>query len=121
MYNRTTMAERLAASRLPVDRDANAEHAPADDRAGVGARVLAFAIDSALLFGVAMLFAAIAGGFILVGSDGGRSNVTDRQEWGLMLSLLATIPVWFAFILFFIARKGTSIRGLISRGHGVTQ
>lgn len=103
------MAERLAASGIPLDRDANAEYAPTDDRAGVGPRVLAFAIDSALLFGVSMVFAAVAGGFILLGSDGGRSNVTEGQEWGLMVSLLATIPVWFVATLLIVTIRGATL------------
>jgi len=103
------MAERLAASRLAVNRDADAEYAPADDHAGVGIRILAFAVDSALLFGVTMLFAAAAGAVILLGSDSGRSNVTDGQEWGLVAFLLATLPAWFAFNVLFGARKGATV------------
>jgi uncharacterized RDD family membrane protein YckC len=89
--------------------DANAEYAPTDDRAGVGVRVLAFAIDSAVLFGVTMLFAAVAGGIILVGSDSGRSNVTDNQEWAMVTILLATLPAWYVASVLFVARKGATI------------
>ena len=103
------MAERLAASRLAVNHDANAEYAPTDDHAGVGVRILAFAIDSAALLGVASLFAAVAFGVILVGSDGGRSNITDGQEWSLMAILFATLPVWFLATMLFVSRKGATL------------
>lgn len=103
------MAERLAASRLAVNHDASAEYAPTDDHAGVGVRIVAFAIDSAVLVGVASLFAAVAFGVILVGSDGGRSNITDGQEWGLMAILFLTLPVWFVAMLLFITHKGATV------------
>jgi uncharacterized RDD family membrane protein YckC len=103
------MAERLAASRLAVNRDANALDAPITGNAGIGIRTLAYAIDSALLFGVAMLFSTAAALVIFLSSNSGRDNVTDGQEWSLLAILMASIPAWFAFNVFFASKRASTV------------
>lgn len=96
-------------SRLAVNTGATAPEVPEEEHAGLGARCLAYAIDSVLLFGVCMLFGTAAFLVIFIGSDSGRSNITDRQEWAFVGFLLATFPVWYAFNVVLGATKGFTV------------
>jgi uncharacterized RDD family membrane protein YckC len=103
------MAERVAASRLAVNPDVASPHASEDDRAGMGQRCLAYAVDSVLLFGFCMAFGAAAFLVIFIGSDTGRSNITDREEWAFVAFLLATFPAWLAFNVALMATRGYTV------------
>lgn len=59
--------------------------------------MLAYLVDSTVLFGFCMVFATIGFMVIFLGSEAGRSTITARQEWGLLLSFMATVPVWYTF------------------------
>ena len=105
------MAERVAGSRLAVNADVSTPNVSEDDSAGLGQRCLAFAVDSVLLFGFSMAFSAAAFLVIFLGSDTGRSNITDDQEWAFVAFLLATFPAWLVF----------NVGLMINRGHTVGQ
>ena len=105
----TGMAERVAASRLAVNPDVASPPASEDDRAGLGPRCLAYAVDSVLLFGFSMAFSAAAFLVIFIGSDTGRSNITDGQEWAFVGFLLATFPAWLAFNLVLMSARGFTV------------
>src|SRR5690606_24855556 len=80
-----------------------------DDQAGLAQRCLAYAVDSVLLFGFSMAFSAAAFLVIFVGSDTGRNNITDDQEWGFVALLLATFPAWLVFNLGLMIRRGHTV------------
>jgi uncharacterized RDD family membrane protein YckC len=103
------MAERLAAARFAVDGDASAAYASDDEHSSIGLRILAYAVDSAVLFGFTMLFATIAFLVVFIGSDTGRSNITDGQAWGLVSVLLATFPAWLICGVLFVSWKGYTV------------
>jgi uncharacterized RDD family membrane protein YckC len=102
------MAERLAASGLGMNSGAS-PYVPEDDIASMGGRFLAYAVDSAVLFGFIMVFATAAFLVIFIGSDTGRDNVTDGQEWGLLAFLIATFPAWYLLNVFLVTMRGQTI------------
>ena len=91
------MAERLAAPGIAMSSGADNRYAEADSRDAFGSRVLAYVIDSAVLFGFATLFTVFAGLVILVGTGSGGNTITDTQEWLFSAILLATWPAWLLF------------------------
>jgi uncharacterized RDD family membrane protein YckC len=91
------MAERAVGSRLAANAEAGAPEVRQEELAGLGQRCVAYAIDSLLLFGVCMLFAAAAFLVIFLGSDSGRSSISDGEEWAFVAFLLATFPAWYVF------------------------
>jgi uncharacterized RDD family membrane protein YckC len=92
-----------------VDAGANNRRVSEEAHAGLGPRCLAYAIDSVLLFGVCMLFAAAAFLVIYLGSDSGRSTITDGEEWAFVAFLLATFPAWYVFNVALAATKGFTV------------
>lgn len=92
-----------------MNADANAPYTSEDEGAGLGARFLAYAVDSAVLFGVSMLFATAGFLVIFLGSDSGRSSISESQELGLLLLLMATLPAWYVLNVFLTAKRGYTI------------
>jgi uncharacterized RDD family membrane protein YckC len=103
------MAERVAGSRLALNADAASPYVPEEKQARLWPRCLAYAVDSVLLFGFCMAFSAAAFLVIFIGSDTGRSNITDGEEWGFVAFLLATFPAWLAFNLGLMAMRGHTV------------
>jgi hypothetical protein len=56
-----------------------------------------------------MAFAAAAFLVIFFGSDTGRSNISDDEEWAFVAFLLATFPAWYLFNVGLGALKGHSV------------
>lgn len=103
------MAERLVGSGL-LTNAASSEPRPVDeDHVDLGTRCLAFAIDSTLLFGFCMVFGAAAFLVIFLGSDTGRSNISEGEEWGFVGFLLATFPAWYVFNVALMASRGHTV------------
>lgn len=86
-----------------------ANRASEDDQASLGQRCLAYAIDSLLLFGFSMAFSAAAFLVIFLGSDTGRSNITDDEEWAFVAFLLATFPAWLVFNVVLMSKRGHTV------------
>ncbi len=103
------MAERVAGSSFAVNADVGALHVPEEEHAGLGQRCLAYAVDSVLLFGFCMAFGAAAFLVIFLGSDTGRENITDGEEWGFVVLLLATFPAWLAFNVGLVSLRGHTV------------
>jgi uncharacterized RDD family membrane protein YckC len=117
------MARRLAAlspnaavttnTEAPADGDAPA--VPVDDvtfgavPAGLGARLMAYALDSVILFAFTMLFATASFLNIYLGSDSGRDTASDGTIWRSVYMLLLTVPGWFVFNLLLTSRRGYTI------------
>jgi uncharacterized RDD family membrane protein YckC len=92
-----------------VNAEAATPQAPEDAQAGLGPRCLAYAVDTVLLFGFCMAFSAAAFLVIFLGSDTGRSNITDSEEWAFVAFLLATFPVWYVFNVGLVAMRGHTV------------
>jgi uncharacterized RDD family membrane protein YckC len=103
------MAERLAAPGIALSSGAGVVYAEADGRDAFGSRVLAYLVDTAVLFGFATLFTVLAGLVILVGTGSGRNTISDTQEWAFSAILLATWPAWLLFNLALCARRGQTV------------
>lgn len=88
---------------------ADNRYAEADGREAFGSRVLAYLIDSAVLFGFATLFTVFAGLVILIGTGSGGKTISDTQEWAFSAILLATWPAWLLFNLAVCGRLGHTI------------
>ena len=103
------MAERVVGSGLAASADVDAPYAPEVEHAGLVPRCLAYAVDSVLLFGFCMAFSAAAFLVIFFGTDTGRSNITDGEEWAFIAFLLATFPAWYAFNVVLVALRGHTV------------
>jgi hypothetical protein len=98
------MAERLAAARIARQLSAEASSA-AQRQASTGLRLLAYAVDTAVLFGFVMVFALAAFVNVFLRTDTGRTSVSDSVTWSSVIILMATIPVWLVFNLLLTRRR----------------
>jgi uncharacterized RDD family membrane protein YckC len=102
------MAERLAASRLAAA-SAPVRSLDDSDRASLPARSLAYVLDSIVLFGFTMLFAAVAGLNLFLRSNGGEDNITDADQWTTAGLLVLAMPAWLLLNLLLTAARGHTI------------
>jgi uncharacterized RDD family membrane protein YckC len=103
------MAERLAVSRVARSRTASRAGTAFNDYAGLGARVLAFVLDSLVLLAFAMGFVALAFLNIFLGSDSGRENPSDDQIWTSVVILVAIVPAWLLFNYVLTMKRGQTV------------
>jgi uncharacterized RDD family membrane protein YckC len=103
------MQERLAASRPVKEAGASADYSFEDVRAGIGVRILAYLVDSAVLFAFTMIFASISFLNIFLSTDSGNNNPTDAQIWTSLAVLMLTIPAWFLFSLAMTLKRSQTI------------
>ena len=101
------MAERLAAPGV-IGRT-RASLAPESSRAALGARLLAYLLDSVVLFAFTMLFAATAFSIIFFSSDYGQQNPGDDAFSALAIVLLATMPSWLALNVILSWKRGQTV------------
>ena len=101
------MAERSAASRLAAVEGDSADDAA--ETAGLGPRLIAYLLDSVVLFGFTMVFATISGLIVFISSDFGDENPSDGAFLAQVLVLLATMPAWLLFTLALFWRQGQSV------------
>jgi uncharacterized RDD family membrane protein YckC len=99
------MAERLAASGAA----GRLSQVSADDRASLSARILAYCLDSIVLFAFTAVFFAIAGSIIMVSSDFGEGTASDEAFTGLIVVLMATMPCWLLLNVFLLRRRGQTV------------
>ena len=97
------MAERLAASGFAAKADAG--YADSDDHANLGPRVVAYLVDTVVLFAFTMLFATISFLNILLSTGSGYDNVSDRALWISVTVLMLTLPAWVAVNLFLVSKR----------------
>jgi uncharacterized RDD family membrane protein YckC len=106
------MAQRFAAARVGANSriDAKTTHPEElSDHASLGARMIAYLIDSVVLAGLALLFFAAAGLNIYLRSDAGRESVSDAAITDSFVILMATVPAWFALNFGLAVRRGQSL------------
>jgi uncharacterized RDD family membrane protein YckC len=87
------MVEPLAASRLAAASVSNG-YAALADRAGLTSRILAYLLDSLILFAFTMLFAALSGLAMFLRTNGGEQAITDADQWLSIAIYLAAMPAW---------------------------
>jgi uncharacterized RDD family membrane protein YckC len=88
------MAERAAAPGVAMKTDATTADASEQTHAAASARVLAYLIDSVVLFCFSMFFAVAAGMVLFLDSDQGRDQITDAEAWAFTAISAATIVAW---------------------------
>ena len=77
--------------------------------AGLGSRLMAYALDSVFLFAFTMLFATVAFLNIYLGSDHGADNASDATIWRSVYMLLLTVPGWYLFNLALTSKRGQTV------------
>jgi uncharacterized RDD family membrane protein YckC len=77
--------------------------------AGLGPRLMAYALDSVFLFAFTMIFATASFLNIFLRSDSGRDNATDGTIWLSVYMLLLTVPAWYVFNVVLTSRKGFTV------------
>jgi uncharacterized RDD family membrane protein YckC len=75
-------------------KDATTADASEQAHAAASARVLAYLIDSVVLFCFSMIFAVAAGLVLFLDSDQGRDQITDAEAWAFTAISAATILAW---------------------------
>jgi uncharacterized RDD family membrane protein YckC len=99
------MAERLAAARIALESEASSGYADESEHAGAAPRVLAYLIDTAVLFCFAIVFLAAAFLVLFLDTDQGRREISDGEGWAVVAILLLALPAWFVAGLFWTARR----------------
>ncbi|HLF08286.1 MAG TPA: RDD family protein [Dehalococcoidia bacterium] len=99
------MAERLAASRLATA-PAGSNDTTDSDRAGHPSRLLAYLLDSLVLFGFTMLFAALAGLNMFLRSNNGEEAITDADQWTSIAIFLGAMPAWLLAMVWLGLKRG---------------
>ena len=74
--------------------DATTADASGQTRATARARIVAYLIDSVVLFCFSMAFAVAAALVLFLDSDQGRDEITDAEAWAFTGILTATVPAW---------------------------
>lgn len=88
------MAEKVAAAGIAMESDANTGNANELENAGASARVLAYLIDSVVLFCFSSVFLLAAAMVLFIDSDQGRDQISDSEAWAFVGIMVATIPAW---------------------------
>jgi uncharacterized RDD family membrane protein YckC len=112
------MAERVAAS-IPRRLAERARTNASDGLEGVlGARILAYGIDSLLVLIFAVAFVGAATLNLLLQTDGGFTDVSDSALWQFVYICLAAIPAWLVVALALLVKRGQTV-GQYIMGLGV--
>jgi uncharacterized RDD family membrane protein YckC len=98
------MAEQAAARPLATSAAANRAGA-----APFGTRLLAYLLDSVVLFGFTMLFASVAFINIFLRSESGRTRASDEVIWDSVILLVLTVPAWLLVSLLLTWRRGQTV------------
>jgi uncharacterized RDD family membrane protein YckC len=103
------MAERLAAPGIAVEIDAGTGHANDTVHAGAGARILAYLIDSVVLFCFSIVFLVAASLVLFIDSDQGRDEISNGEGWAVVAIVLANLPAWVLVNLLLTLRRGQTV------------
>ena len=90
-------------------KDATTADANEQERAGASARVLAYLIDSVVLFCFSIAFLLAAGLVLFLDSDQGRDQITDAEAWAFTGILAATVPAWVVAGLVMYLKLGQTV------------
>lgn len=89
--------------------DATTADAVGQAGAGVRARIIAYLIDSVVLFCFSIVFLLAAALVLFLDSDQGRDQITDREAWAFTIILTATIPAWLLAGMLTSLRLGQTV------------
>jgi uncharacterized RDD family membrane protein YckC len=103
------MAERLAAPGIAVGIEASTGYAEDTDHAGAGARILAYLIDSVILFCFSIIFLVAASLVLFIDSDEGRDEITNGESWAVIGLLLANLPAWLLCNVLLTHKRGQTV------------
>jgi uncharacterized RDD family membrane protein YckC len=104
------MAERLAAPGIAAgDIEASTGDADDADHAGAGARIIAYLIDSIILFCFSIVFLVAASLVLFIDSDEGRDEITNGESWAVIGLLLANLPAWVLFSVLLTHKRGQTV------------
>jgi uncharacterized RDD family membrane protein YckC len=103
------MAERLAAPGIAVEIDASTGYAEDSDHAGAGARILAYLVDSVVLFCFSIVFLAAAFLVLFLDSEQGRDEISDGEGWWIVVILLALLPAWIVCNVLLCLKRGQTV------------
>ena len=105
------MAKPLAATPAMAAASAGRTHSPQLDGAiaGLGARCLAFLLDSIVLLAFGMVFAAVALLIIFFASDQGEVTPSDGSIWVALWVGMASVPAWLLLNLWLARRRAQSV------------
>ena len=92
-----------------MTRDATTADASEQTHAGASARILAYLIDSLVLFCFAVVFTVAAALVLFLDSDQGRDQITDAEAWAFTGILALTIPAWFLAGLLTYLKLGQTV------------
>jgi uncharacterized RDD family membrane protein YckC len=106
-YNRA-MAEPLAAASLGASAEGE-EALGYAEAAPLGPRLLAYVLDSIVLFAFTMLFATASFLNIFLRSESGGAKASDAVIWNSVIILMLTVPAWFAVSLFLNWKRGQTV------------
>jgi len=103
------MAERLAAAGIAMEIDARIGQANETDHARAGARILAYLIDSIVLFCFSIVFLVAASLVLFMDSDQGRDEITNGESWAVIGLLLANLPAWVLCNVLLTHKRGQTV------------
>ncbi len=104
------MAERSAASEFAAIGGERADDAEGlVGHADIGSRLLAYLVDSLVMFVFTMVFAIVAGLIVFVSSNYGSGNPSDGAFLALVIVLLATMPSWYVLTFALLKSRGQTI------------
>ena len=90
-------------------KDATTADASEQTHAGASARVLAYLIDSVVLFCFSMVFAVAAALVLFLDSDQGRDQITDTEAWAFTGISALTVLAWLAAGVFMQLKLGQTV------------
>ena len=89
--------------------DASTGYANDTDHAGAGARILAYLIDSVVLFCFSIIFLVAAFLVLFIDSDEGRDEISNGEGWAVVALLLANLPAWVACSVLLCHKRGQTV------------
>jgi uncharacterized RDD family membrane protein YckC len=92
-----------------MGRDATTADASDEAQSGAGARILAYLIDSIVLFCFSIAFLLAAAMVLFLDSDQGRDQITDSEAWAFTGILAATIPAWLVMGVLMDLKLGQTV------------
>lgn len=92
-----------------MQNDASTGLANRYEHAGASARILAYLIDSVVLFCFSIVFLVAAFLVLFLDSDRGRDEISDGEGWAMVALLLACLPAWVAFNVVLTLRRGQTL------------
>jgi uncharacterized RDD family membrane protein YckC len=89
--------------------NATTGHANEQEHAAASARVLAYLIDSVVLFCFSIVFLLAAGLVLFLDSDQGRDQISDAEAWAFVGIMTAMAPAWLLAVWAMYLRMGQTV------------